>query len=88
MNWQWLWLGFLLPMTVSSRALGPAGKETAVVSPPGEGGTQAQEGTGVLHYSPIQASLLTFSLSFPSFLCSMIYSSRAPSLRCLSFILP
>nr|XP_012418312.1 PREDICTED: matrix metalloproteinase-19 isoform X1 [Odobenus rosmarus divergens] len=30
MNWQWLWLGFLFPMTVSGRALGPAGKETAV----------------------------------------------------------
>lgn len=32
MNWQGLWLGFLLPMTVSGRALGPAGKEAAVVS--------------------------------------------------------
>uniref|UniRef100_G3TJL8 Matrix metalloproteinase-19 n=1 Tax=Loxodonta africana TaxID=9785 RepID=G3TJL8_LOXAF len=30
MNWQWLWLGFLLPMTVSGRALGPAEKEAAV----------------------------------------------------------
>uniref|UniRef100_A0A7N5KFQ9 Matrix metalloproteinase-19 n=1 Tax=Ailuropoda melanoleuca TaxID=9646 RepID=A0A7N5KFQ9_AILME len=30
MNWQWLWLGFLLRMTVSGWALGPAGKETAV----------------------------------------------------------
>uniref|UniRef100_A0A671EBB0 Matrix metallopeptidase 19 n=1 Tax=Rhinolophus ferrumequinum TaxID=59479 RepID=A0A671EBB0_RHIFE len=30
MNWQPLWLGFLLPMTVSGRALGPAEKEAAV----------------------------------------------------------
>ncbi|KAM6153949.1 matrix metalloproteinase-19 [Erethizon dorsatum] len=30
MNSQQLWLGFLLPMTVSSRALGPAEKEAAV----------------------------------------------------------
>ncbi|XP_062932116.1 matrix metalloproteinase-19 isoform X2 [Cynocephalus volans] len=29
MNWQQLWLGFLLPMTVSGRALGPAEKEAA-----------------------------------------------------------
>ncbi|XP_004468347.2 matrix metalloproteinase-19 [Dasypus novemcinctus] len=27
MNWQWLWLGSLLPMTVSHPALGPAEKE-------------------------------------------------------------
>uniref|UniRef100_A0A8C9K5B1 Matrix metallopeptidase 19 n=1 Tax=Panthera tigris altaica TaxID=74533 RepID=A0A8C9K5B1_PANTA len=30
MNWQWLWLGFLLLMTVSGRTLGPSGKEAAV----------------------------------------------------------
>ncbi|MBZ3891610.1 Matrix metalloproteinase-19 [Sciurus carolinensis] len=30
MKWQQLWLGFLLPMTVSGRALGPAEKEAAV----------------------------------------------------------
>ncbi|XP_006897747.1 PREDICTED: matrix metalloproteinase-19 [Elephantulus edwardii] len=30
MDWQQLWLGFLLPMTVSGRALGPAEKEAAV----------------------------------------------------------
>ncbi|XP_077769397.1 matrix metalloproteinase-19 isoform X3 [Canis aureus] len=30
MNWQWLCLGFLLPATVSGRALGTARKETAV----------------------------------------------------------
>lgn len=32
MNWKPLWLGFLLPMTVTGRALGPAEKEAAVVS--------------------------------------------------------
>lgn len=62
MNWQQLWLGFLLPMTVSGRVLGLAEKEMAVVSPPrkrpGPG-----EGQGLL---PIQASLLTPSLpAFP-----------------------
>lgn len=67
MNWQWLCLGFLLPATVSGRALGTARKETAVVSPLGEGGTQAHEGIGVLRHSPIQASLLTFNLPFLSF---------------------
>lgn len=36
MNWQPLWLGFLLPMTVTGRALGPAEKEAAVVSPLGK----------------------------------------------------
>nr|APL97862.1 matrix metallopeptidase 19 [Castor fiber] len=30
MNWQQLWLGFLLPMTISGRALGPAEKKAAV----------------------------------------------------------
>lgn len=30
MNWRPLWLGFLLPMTVTGRALGPAEKEAAV----------------------------------------------------------
>ncbi|KAI5220760.1 Matrix Metalloproteinase-19 [Manis pentadactyla] len=30
MSWQLLWLGFLLPMVVSARALGPAEKEAAV----------------------------------------------------------
>uniref|UniRef100_A0A8C9ALR1 Matrix metallopeptidase 19 n=1 Tax=Prolemur simus TaxID=1328070 RepID=A0A8C9ALR1_PROSS len=30
MDWRQLWLGFLLPMTVSRRALGPAEKEAAV----------------------------------------------------------
>ncbi|XP_004692508.1 PREDICTED: matrix metalloproteinase-19 [Condylura cristata] len=30
MKWQRLWLGFLLPMTVSGRALGPAEKEAAM----------------------------------------------------------
>lgn len=35
MNWRLLWLGFLLPMTVTGRALGPAEKEAAVVSPLG-----------------------------------------------------
>lgn len=35
MNWRPLWLGFLLPMTVTGRALGPAEKEAAVVSPLG-----------------------------------------------------
>ncbi|XP_023590275.1 matrix metalloproteinase-19 [Trichechus manatus latirostris] len=30
MNWQWLWLGFLLPLTVSSRPLEPAEMEAAV----------------------------------------------------------
>ncbi|KAG8513701.1 Matrix metalloproteinase-19 [Galemys pyrenaicus] len=30
MNWQRLWLGFLLPMTVSGRTLGPAEKEAAM----------------------------------------------------------
>lgn len=36
MSWQLLWLGFLLPMTVSGRALGTTGKEAAVVSPLGK----------------------------------------------------
>uniref|UniRef100_A0A4W2FZI7 Matrix metallopeptidase 19 n=1 Tax=Bos indicus x Bos taurus TaxID=30522 RepID=A0A4W2FZI7_BOBOX len=30
MNWQWLWLGFLLPLTVSCWAVGPGEKEAAV----------------------------------------------------------
>nr|XP_008532407.1 PREDICTED: matrix metalloproteinase-19-like [Equus przewalskii] len=29
MSWQLLWLGFLLPMTVSGRALGTTGKEAS-----------------------------------------------------------
>lgn len=32
MNWRPLWLGFLLSMTVTGRALGPAEMEAAVVS--------------------------------------------------------
>lgn len=36
MNWQQLWLGFLLPMTVSGQAPGPGEKEAAVVSPLGK----------------------------------------------------
>lgn len=32
MNWQRLWLGFLLPLTVSCRAVGPGEKEAAMVS--------------------------------------------------------
>lgn len=43
MDWQQLWLAFLLPVTVSGRALGPAEKEAVVVSPLGKGGLRAWE---------------------------------------------
>ena len=36
MDWQWLWLGFLFPLTVSGRVVGPGEKEAAVVSLLGE----------------------------------------------------
>ena len=36
MDWQRLWLGFLLPLTVSCRVVGPGEKEAAVVSLLGE----------------------------------------------------
>ena len=69
MNWQRLWLGFLLPLTVSCRAVGPGEKEAAVVSllgkpDPGWGG-----GMEELLLSPIQAALLTYNcLPCPSLL--------------------
>lgn len=46
MNWQWLWLGFLLLMTVSGQTLGPSGKEAAVVSSPHPSRGKRDQGLG------------------------------------------
>lgn len=81
MDWQQLWLAFLLPMTVSGRALGPTEKEAVLVSPLGKGGLRAWEGQGYPHYNLPWAFLLPSNLpACPYLLCILIYVAHLPLL--------
>lgn len=95
MKWQQLWLGFLFPMTISGRALGPAEEKAAMVS--ASLGKEGPKGMGrEWVHSCIQVSHLTFNLSGLPFHYGTLWftlciahstPSSSPSPRSSSFLL-